>query len=120
MKYLQLIALVLIISGCSITQVIDPYGEEVKLVCGETDNNSSLALTLNDETKSVNIHKTDNPDQIYDWCNGDGNLTAALGCTQGNDIYIPTGPTCYAIAAHELGHVFSVPGLDRPSIGQRQ
>jgi len=116
MKYLLGTSIVFFIAGCSITRMIDPYGEEVRIVCEDVGNEGSITLTLNEETKFVGIHKTDNPDQIYDWCHN-GKITSVEGCSRGRDIYIPNGPTCYRVAAHELGHVFGVPGMDRPSVG---
>jgi len=115
MNYPVVIMMVLFITGCSITRMIDPYGEEVRIVCEDVGNEGSITLTLNEETKSVGVHKTDNPDQIYDWCHNE--KISAVGCSRGGDIYIPNGPTCYRVAAHELGHVFGVPGMDKPRVG---
>lgn len=114
MKCAQII-ISFLISGCSITNMIDPYGEEVKLVCETVANEGSITLTLNEETKVVGVHKTDDPMQIYAWCHS--KAASAVGCTRDRSIYIPSGPTCYRVAAHELGHVFGVPGMDRPLVG---
>ncbi|MBE9538690.1 MAG: hypothetical protein IMF06_06380 [Proteobacteria bacterium] len=115
MKYAQIV-ITLLISGCSITNMIDPYGEEVKIVCETVANEGTITLTLNEETKLVGVHKTDDPAQIYDWCNSKVD-SKVVGCASNGNIYIPSGPTCYTVAAHELGHVFGVPGMDRPTIG---
>ncbi len=32
-------------------------------------------------------------------------ITLFIGGCNVTHIYLPSGPTCYAIAAHELGHV---------------
>ncbi len=120
MKYVQLITTLLIsgcIGGCSVTNMIDPFGEEVKIVCETVANEGSITLTLNEETKLVSVHKTDNPTQIYDWCNGNVTPDKVEGCARGRNIYLPSGPSCYSVAAHELGHVFGVPGLDIPTVG---
>ena len=105
----------LLLAGCSITRPVDPYGEQVRIICEDVDDNASRSVSFDGRTSIIRAHKTDSPTQIYDWCGGPG--FSVLGCTKGRDLYLPAGPTCYRVAAHELGHIFGVPGLDRPGVG---
>ena len=109
--------MVLLLAGCNITRPVDPFGEQARIVCENVDDNATTSVSFNGRAHNIRVHKTDNPDQIYDWCGGPG--FSVRGCTKGRDIYIPAVPTCYNVAAHELGHVFGVAGLDRPDVGMK-
>jgi hypothetical protein len=118
MLKLLIIVIAVELFGCVLIRPIDPYGDQAWAVCEGSADGDSVRVSFDGRTEIVNVHKTDNPDQIYEWC-GSGRLgNISQGCTVGNDIFVPSGPTCHRVAAHELGHVFGIPGLDRPRVGK--
>lgn len=115
MKNILFALLIPLVCACTIISPIDPYGEQVRTVCEEVTHEAITTVNFEGNSKSVQVFKTSDTDQIYEWCNTV--KPNAVGCSWGNKIYIPTGPTCYTIAAHELSHIFGIAGLDRPAAG---
>jgi hypothetical protein len=107
MKYLLLL---LLLTACT-TELRVPISQ-FDLEDGMCHEGAS-EFTWKGETKSYNLHITDDPQQMLEWCGLADNHLPALACIKGTEIYTPV--PCEKQLAHELNHLFGSHWVDNKS-----